>query len=71
MKIKILSPVTGYNGISAGVSFIKGEAEVDAEHLPSHVLEWFEAKGYQVIRPAKKKADKVVEIVEVAEETPE
>lgn len=73
MKVKILSPVEGYNGISAGVKFIRGVAEVDEKDLPLHVIDWLIAKKYQVIlpekaKPKKGKAEEVVEIVEVVPE---
>lgn len=56
---KIKSPNKDYTGISAGVSFVKGEAETDDPWL----IEWFESKGYKIegvkqSKPKKKAAKK-------------
>jgi hypothetical protein len=45
MKAKIKSPVNGYNGISAGIKFVKGEAEAD---VSESTLDWLKEKGYEV-----------------------
>ncbi|MFD2658623.1 hypothetical protein [Gracilibacillus thailandensis] len=41
---KIKAPNKDYTGISAGVSFVKGEAETDDKWL----IQWFKNKGYEV-----------------------
>ena len=54
---KIYTPVKGYNGISASVTFKEGVGETSDAHL----LEWFRAHGYTVVedipeeKPAKPK----------------
>jgi hypothetical protein len=40
----IQAPNKGYNGISAGVKFVNGEAECDDEFL----IRWFRTHGYGV-----------------------
>lgn len=42
---KIYTPVKGYNGISASVTFKEGVGETSDAHL----LEWFRAHGYTVV----------------------
>lgn len=42
--VKIKSPNPNYNGNSASLQFVKGEAETDNKWL----LEWFKNKGYTV-----------------------
>jgi hypothetical protein len=42
---KIKSPNPEYNGVSASLTFVKGEAETDDKWLQ----EWFSNKGYEVI----------------------
>lgn len=41
---KIIAPNAEYNGVSAGVTFVKGQAECEDEAR----LAWFEAHGYAV-----------------------
>ena len=54
---KIYTPVKGYNGISASVTFKEGVGETSDAHL----IEWFRAHGYTVVedipeeKPAKPK----------------
>jgi len=63
---KVYTPLQGYNGISASVTFVNGVGETDNENL----LEWFEEKGYTVEREEKpKRAKKATD--EVAEEVAE
>lgn len=56
----IKAPNKEYTGVSAGVSFIKGEAETDNKWK----IQWFKNKGYEVVEeetkksPAKKSATK-------------
>lgn len=42
--VKIKSPNPNYNGNSASLQFVNGEAETDNKWL----LEWFKNKGYTV-----------------------
>lgn len=42
---KIKAPNKDYTGVSAGVSFVKGEAETD----DTWVIGWFKNKGYEVV----------------------
>lgn len=42
---KIKSPNPDYNGVSASLNFVKGEAETDDKWL----VDWFSNKGYEVI----------------------
>lgn len=44
MKYKITTPVEGYTGISAGVSFAYGEGETEDRWIAN----WFLEKGYKV-----------------------
>lgn len=62
---KVYTPLQGYNGISASVTFVNGVGETDNENL----LEWFEEKGYTVEREEKSKRAKKAK--EVTEETSE
>ena len=62
---KVYTPLQGYNGISASVTFVNGVGETDNENL----LEWFEEKGYTVERDEKPKRAKKAK--EVTEETSE
>ena len=54
---KIYTPVKGYNGVSASVTFKDGVGETSDAHL----IEWFRAHGYTVAedvpeeKPAKPK----------------
>lgn len=58
---KVYTPLQGYNGISASVTFVNGVGETDNENL----LEWFEEKGYTVERDEKpKRAKKAKEVTE-------
>lgn len=41
---KIISPNNQYNGISAGVQFLKGVGECSDPYL----IDWFKSKGYEV-----------------------
>lgn len=41
---KIVTPVRGYNGQSASLTFVNGVAETDDPHL----IDWFKLHGYQV-----------------------
>jgi hypothetical protein len=50
---KIKAPNADYNGISASLTFVKGEAETDDKWL----IEWFENHGYDV-EETKKRATK-------------
>lgn len=50
----IKSPNKDYTGISAGVTFVKGEAKTDDKWL----IQWFKNKGYEVIEDEKKKSTK-------------
>jgi hypothetical protein len=45
MQVKIKSPVEGYNGISANVTFVNGEAQAE---ISASTLDWFIGKGYFV-----------------------
>lgn len=59
---KIIAPNKEYAGISAGVSFTKGEASTDDPHL----IDWFKNHGYTVVEEKAskgkgKKADKDAE----------
>lgn len=62
---KVYTPLQGYNGISASVTFVNGVGETDNENL----LEWFEEKGYTVERDEKPKRAKKSK--EVTKETSE
>lgn len=44
---KVIAPNSQYTGLSATVAFVNGVGETDNENL----LQWFEEKGYTVIRP--------------------
>ncbi|MEK4512865.1 hypothetical protein [Paenibacillus sp. FSL K6-2524] len=44
MMAKVIAPNKEYTGLSAGVAFANGVGETDNTHL----LEWFESKGYEV-----------------------
>jgi len=48
---KIKAPNSEYAGISAGVSFTKGEANTDDPHL----IEWFKTHGYEVVEEKESK----------------
>lgn len=65
---KIIAPNKEYTGVSASVSFVKGEGKTDNPHL----IEWFKTHGYKVEddKPIKgAKSDKKVE--EPSEKEPE
>jgi len=71
---KILTPVRGYNGVSATVRFIRGAGQCDDPYL----LDWFRSHGYTVVeeRPVETEAEATPENVEIpieieAEATPE
>ncbi|MDC2867567.1 hypothetical protein [Bacillus sp. BP-3] len=51
----IKSPVRDYNGFSASLVFIDGQAETEDKRL----IEWFKEQGYEVIeeKRVKKKSD--------------
>ena len=68
---KIIAPNKEYAGISAGVSFTKGEASTDDPHL----IDWFETHGYEVVEEKEskgkgKKAEKAPE-PDTAEDAPD
>jgi len=44
---RVLSPNKQYDGISAGVSFVKGIGETTDPHL----IKWFKNHGYEVQEP--------------------
>lgn len=46
---KVLAPNKDYDGISAGVRFVKGVGECDDPWL----LDWFKRKGYEVVEEDK------------------
>ncbi len=50
---KIYAPNKGYAGVTAGVSFSNGVGETEDKWL----IQWFEAKGYNVVeeKPLKEK----------------
>ena len=52
MQYRITTPATGYTGVSAGVNFTDGTAEVDvpedAEHPHARALAYFRSQGYGV-----------------------
>lgn len=48
---KIKSPNPNYNGVSASLHFVNGEADTDDKWL----IEWFKNKGYMVEESADKK----------------
>jgi hypothetical protein len=48
---KIKSPNPNYNGVSASLHFVNGEADTDDKWL----IEWFKNKGYMVEEAAEKK----------------
>ncbi|MGJ9460291.1 hypothetical protein [Oceanobacillus sp. CF4.6] len=50
---KIKAPNKDYTGVSAGVSFVKGEAETEDKWL----IGWFENKGYEIDDSAEKEAE--------------
>ncbi|WP_394136845.1 hypothetical protein [Cytobacillus oceanisediminis] len=52
---KIKSPNPNYNGDSASLHFVNGEADTDDKWL----IEWFKNKGYMVEETAEKKKEKV------------
>lgn len=45
-KLKVLAPNEAYNGVSAGVTFVKGEGEVDSDNHAA--LAYFSEAGYQI-----------------------
>jgi hypothetical protein len=51
---KIKSPSPGYNGVSASLQFVNGEAETNDKWL----IGWFKRKGYEVIEVKKKPSKK-------------
>ncbi|MBU8773190.1 hypothetical protein [Cytobacillus oceanisediminis] len=52
-KVKIKSPNPTYNGVSASLQFVKGEAETDDKWL----VEWFKNKGYEIDDSAEREAE--------------
>jgi hypothetical protein len=50
----IKSPNPKYNGVSASLTFVNGQAETDDEWL----IQWFKERGYEVIEEEKKKTKK-------------
>lgn len=51
---KIKAPNADYNGVSASLTFVKGEAETEDKWL----IEWFKNNGYEVDNSeAEKKAE--------------
>lgn len=46
---RIVAPNKEYAGVSAGVSFYRGEAHTDDAYL----IEWFRTHGYEVEEPAR------------------
>ena len=61
---RVYTPLQGYNGISASVTFVNGVGETDNENL----LEWFEEKGYTVEHEKPKRAKKSKEVTEETSE---
>lgn len=51
---RVYAPVNGYNGISAGVAFKDGAAEVEKPEL----VAWFKDHGYQVEKPISRRNKK-------------
>ncbi|MGW1679387.1 hypothetical protein [Saccharopolyspora sp. NPDC002376] len=49
--IKVTAPNSTYTGISAGVAFANGEAQVDADNIAA--LQYFRGAGYTVEDSAK------------------
>jgi hypothetical protein len=47
MRYAIRTPVPGYTGMSVGVNFTDGNAEIDGDAQPSQ-LAYFRAQGYGV-----------------------
>ena len=47
MQYRITTPVPGFTGVSVGVNFTNGEAEIDADAQPS-ALAYFRAQGYGI-----------------------
>jgi hypothetical protein len=52
--VKIKSPNPNYNGVSASLRFVNGEADTDDKWL----IEWFKNKGYMVEETAEKENEK-------------
>lgn len=60
----IKAPNKNYSGVSATVSFIKGEGKTDDTQL----IAWFKAKGYEVTEEVKSEdSDKLAKEAEKAE----
>jgi hypothetical protein len=51
---KIKAPNADYNGVSASLTFVKGEAETDEKWL----IEWFKNHGYEVEETKKRTTKK-------------
>lgn len=64
---KILAPVKGYEGVSAGVKFEKGIGESADPYL----ISWFKNMGYEVIKDAAEEELPVPEIMPEPEPIPE
>lgn len=62
-KVKIKSPNPTYNGVSASLQFVKGEAETDDKWL----VEWFKNRGYKV----EELADDPIENKQLEDNAPE
>ena len=52
---KIIAPNKQYTGVSASVSFVKGEGTTTEPHL----IKWFEDHGYEVEEEAAKEKEQV------------
>lgn len=50
----IKAPNEKYNGVSASLTFVNGQAETDDEWL----IQWFKERGYEVMEEEKKKTKK-------------
>lgn len=71
-KFKITTPVKGYEGVTAGVSFVNGAAEAE---LSEHLQTWFSNHGYElykleeeVLKPKELKDYNKEELIEMAKE---
>lgn len=49
----IKSPNPKYNGVSASLPFVKGEAKTDDKWL----IEWFKNRGYEVVEEEKENTE--------------
>lgn len=55
-EYRIQTPVQGYNGVSASLLFINGEAVTDDESL----VKWFVKKGYIVEEIVEDKPEQII-----------